>query len=783
MTRVRYPRLLDSSYAEKKRLQPTAESLTFNLRETSTAQMTLAGDEVQMRDWIELFTAKGSAGIFRVTEVDSMPRRETTATLRHAIDTLSDEVWQDQTDFDGTVDEFLAALLAQQTAVRWQLGTCADTSAYKKSGINYTKLSELFWGLAGDRMGYYYTFDFSTSPWTVNFLALPQTPAAEFRLSRNVQTMTIRRTDTEMCNRLYLSVNTKGTPELQTYNNTDSQAIYGLIIKTADIDTEDIADPEAWAADFLARRASPAVQITVDGYELTKASGETFDEMSLGKMCRVALPSVPETLTETIVTVTYPDVMSEPERVMVDLNNHFDKFSETIANLKKAVSKAGGGAGAAGRAAAANAEEIEYWAQVVTHHSDIIDGTDLDELYQSGIIMDAQSGVTIYNLSQGFTSNYAGIQVNAQAISSEVSTARSNESALSSRITQNANSISLVVSNGSIDAASIVAAINGASSSVTISADHIVLDGATVASVLATQSLTVASLSAGNTTINGSLTVPSGYSLSLLGSAMYVQNIKPGTSMNAVASVLTDRASSDIDLEHYHAISVSESNGVVTITQGAVSATAGSDSFNIANTQYYQSGVAAARTAGWASAAGSIVWPTAGTSSSIAITYPDQTYGDTLTTHYGMTQTTWSGKSKYVNLYSDDTSMGAVARVSVDASSVYDNGWDAAAGAIGWPSSGSSSGATFTFPVTGGTTSSKAYVLTQGSWSNGSLTVRMRDGSASGTTVADTTVNMPSSATLSVTVTGPSGASGSWSASCNVGGKTYTNSGSWMGRA
>ena len=782
MTRVRLPRLLDSSFGEKARIQPTAFSLARNLRETSTAQMTIVGDDVAMRDWMELYTLNGSAGLYRVTQIDSTPRRETALTLRHGIDTLSDDVWADQTDFDGTVDEFLADLLDQQTTALWQLGECDDTSDYKKSGINYTRLSELFWGLADERLGYYYTFDFTTTPWTVSLKALPQTVASEFRLARNVESMVIRRTDAEMCNKLYLSVNTKGTPTLQTYENAASQALYGLIVKTADIDTEDVADPAAWAADFLARRASPTVQITIGGYELSRVTGETYDEMSVGKMCRVALPSIPEIITETIVTVNFPDVLGEPERVTVELNNHFDKFSETIANLKKAVAKAGGGAAGAGRAAAANAEEIEQWAQVVYHHGQIIDGTDLDELYESGIVMDAQEGVTIFSLSQGFTSNYAGIKVNSQAISSEVSTARTNEGALSTRITQNANSIALVVSNGSIDAASIVAAINGSSSSVTISADHIVLDGATVASVLATQSLTVASLSAGNTTINGSLTVPSGYSLSLLGSSMYVQQIKAGTSMNAVGSVLTDRSSSEIDLEHYHAISVSESNGVVTITQGAVQATAGSDSFNIANTQYYQSGVLAARNTGWASAAGSIVWPTAGTSSSIAITYPDQTYGDTLTAHYGMTQTTWSNKSKYVNLYSDDTSMGAVARVSVDASSVYDDGWDAAADAIVWPSSGSSSGATFTYPTTGGSTAQKAYVLTTGSWSSGSLTVRMRDGSASGTTVADTSVSMPTSGTLSgvSASTAPAGGYVNFSGTFTVGGKAYAIS--WRGQ-
>lgn len=51
----------------------------------------------------------------------------------------------------------------------------------------------------------------------------------------------------------------------------------------------------------------------------------------------------------------------------------------------------------------------------------------------------------------------------------------------------------------------------------------------------------------------------------------------------------------NLNLAHYHAITATENNGVITITQGAAQDTAGSDSFNIAGTQFYRDGVAAAR--------------------------------------------------------------------------------------------------------------------------------------------------------------------------------------------
>lgn len=62
----------------------------------------------------------------------------------------------------------------------------------------------------------------------------------------------------------------------------------------------------------------------------------------------------------------------------------------------------------------------------------------------------------------------------------------------------------------------------------------------------------------------------------------------------------------DLHLGHYHAITATESGGVVTITQGAPQATAGEATFNIAATSFYQNGVAAAYARGVQDGQGSI---------------------------------------------------------------------------------------------------------------------------------------------------------------------------------
>ena len=123
--KVRLPRLLDANRQEVCRLRPSSMALQNRINAAGTATMTLPLQDAApaMHDWVELYTAKGSAGLFRVTNVAHQARLERTYTLLHGIDTLSDSVWAAQTDYNGTGAGYLAALLSHQTTVYWQLGT------------------------------------------------------------------------------------------------------------------------------------------------------------------------------------------------------------------------------------------------------------------------------------------------------------------------------------------------------------------------------------------------------------------------------------------------------------------------------------------------------------------------------------------------------------------------------------------------------------------------------------------------------------------------------------
>lgn len=418
---VRLPRVLNSDLSEAFRLRPVEMTITLNLRENSTATITLPDDaqDVPVRTFVELFTPRGSAGIFRVTDTSRNVFNQRVLTLKSGLATLEDSVYRVQEDYEGTVQAFLSAVLGYQTVTRWQLGTVADgTTVYKRSGINYNSLADLIRGLSDDDVDHYFEADYTTTPWTLNYRAVPTTVGCEMRLSRSVRTVQIVRNDAELCTRLYLSVSSDLVEtELRTYNDEDAQAVYGIVEKTADVNAADVADPDAWAARYMREHKAPAVQITIDGYELARLTGDSWDEYSLGKLCRVNLSG--ELLEERVVSVTYPDPLGEPDLVQVQLATKAATASGAIANL---VRKSGGGGGGGAGGGYATMRDLRNIAYLVDEQVDEIDkvtemvghvpsGQNLYDLYSdnSAAIGSVPSGQNLYSLHNN----------NASAISSQ----------------------------------------------------------------------------------------------------------------------------------------------------------------------------------------------------------------------------------------------------------------------------------------------------------------------------------------------------------------------------
>ena len=740
MTEVKLPRLLNSDFSEHARLHPALLSVPDPLRGVGESQMTLTELEpdIAMHDWMELYTQEGSAGMWRVTSMAWSVRKERIITLRHGIDTLSDSVWRAQIDFDGTVSSFLTALQGYQTTKYWQLGQVDDTGAYKRQGINYTRLSDLLNELGDNKPEYAFQYDFTTTPWTLSYRALPVSAEAECRLARNISTCRITYDDSEFCNRLYMSWSVKTatttgdniTTTIRTYNDTASQSVYGIIEKTANVEDADEPSPDAWAARFLAERKEPRALIEIEGLELERLTGLTWDRFSRGRMIRLALADYGVTINARAANVIHPDALGRPSLVQLELSNSLRKFSETIADISKTASYASGTAGGAISAAKVNSSKIGSLGGRMGSAEQSIATLQADIVYIEGTEL-----VSIKSKQVDIEGDIVNLKAKDVTIEADIVTINGDITDINTRLTSLQTTLATTVITATLQATTAN-----------------IVGNATVGGVL---------------TVNG--TIMSG------NSGLFERSVSMGSLL--ITSTVWGNTSGALNLDHSHSISFTESSGSIVAEIGAAQTSNGTGSFSIAATQAYQDGVAAAQATGWNNAAAAVSWPAAGTGNAIGIVYP-VSGGSTTTKAYVLSQGSWSNTSKYVYLREDSAQGNAVARTEIDASSIYNDGWGAARGKVSAPSYGT--GSTMSVGVPSSTVgSSTSMTFTLSCYTNYAY---ITYGGSNGTVVARvanpvTPASLTSgSATSNGTYYPPSGYNGFSSFSVSVPSSSYSSS-------
>lgn len=215
--------------------------------------------------------------------------------------------------------------------------------------------------------------------------------------------------------------------------------------------------PDAWAQRFLAERSEPAVQITIDGWELGRLTGDSWDEFDRGRLAQVTLSDMGEIVSERVEAVTYPDVIGTPEQITVELANRLAKYSSAIARLQKETRSNGRAARGLARSSASAADQT-HLELIVQDLVRAADGVGIKDLWETGIILDAKSGARIYSIYQGLMSNRAEISVNNERIE---------------QIVRN------VGEDDTVTAASIILAIKNNRSGIYLDADDIYINGNT----------------------------------------------------------------------------------------------------------------------------------------------------------------------------------------------------------------------------------------------------------------------------------------------------------------
>lgn len=389
---IRQPRLLDASFQEVRRLNPSSLSVTQNLTPLSTASMTISeGDEaIPMRSWVEIYGKEGSLGIYRVQSVSKSYGDKQTVQMEQALCTLDDgmiilDTASDGTrltEVSGTMQEVLTTLLSYQPTQMWQLGTVAlqDGKTYTATADRSSVLEAVL-DVVKKAYGYYVDCNFSTTPWTMNLLKLPENVTCECRMTRNTESVTIAYDDTDLCTRVHAVKLPNG------YLDADTVSTWGIVGKALNADDDADADLVQEAAErYLEEYKNPTLTITVSALRLAELTGEPLDSFTLGARCRIALPDFGTVLDENIITVSYQDLLKQPEKVQLTLS----KPSRDTSTLQAKTSQAAKSAGRSGRKASSKAAKVD--AVLTLTRKQVIDNTNNFKYCQ--LILNGEDGTS-----------------------------------------------------------------------------------------------------------------------------------------------------------------------------------------------------------------------------------------------------------------------------------------------------------------------------------------------------------------------------------------------------
>lgn len=359
---MKMPVLLSGhTMTQEARLRP--QSLQINLRADglSTASMVLDSESpnVDIGRWVQIWAPNGETVVMYVkNRKKDYVTGNITLSLEHTFGLLAGMVVfgevtaatmaGSQSATTCTVYQAISYLLGQQTETLWAMAQ-ADCDFNDQQGWKFTN-SDIYSdlnSLTDAIMDCQWEFDQTTLPWALKLKAFPVASSMEMRRNRNLDTMSITLDRSGMYTRVYptgknnLHIDSVNSNVPYLDNNTATYGVIANVITDSTIASADLL--KAWAQKQLAKNSVPKVTVSISGYELSQATGESWDKLIVGRMCRVPLPEYPEfstaPVTERLVELSWKDALNQPEAVTCTLANEL----KTITGVLNEKARGGGG--------------------------------------------------------------------------------------------------------------------------------------------------------------------------------------------------------------------------------------------------------------------------------------------------------------------------------------------------------------------------------------------------------------------------------------------------------
>lgn len=451
--------LIGHSLNEGSRFQPYSMALNLEEKESNaTINVGPEAPEIKVGDWIRDLEEPGAGIIWIVKSVTTNVEKNTrTIALEHVIQTLRDVIlFGEHTaeDISGgtTCTARQAAEYALQRQSIWQLGAMEETSTQAYS-FNGDSIYEALDTICGTLEDVQWEYDLTSMPFTLHIRKQPTDETSEMRMSRNISTMKIVVDKTRMYTRHYpIGENDLHLTELYTSKN---ESIWGRVDKVeTDQTISSEAELRAWSQRRLNRHCDPLITVTVDGMELSGSTGESLDQIMVGRKCRVPLPEYGTTISERIIRVSWRDKIADPERITVNMANDVEDVA-TIINRQNSSTASGS---KSSRVGAKKAEEDHAWFVDTTDHVAMVaeavagEGASTDWSRVAQVMVDGKGVHQRVTQTEGdLVTHEARIEVTEQSIQQEVTARGQQGELLHSEIMQTATQIYQYVENEADD--------------------------------------------------------------------------------------------------------------------------------------------------------------------------------------------------------------------------------------------------------------------------------------------------------------------------------------------
>ena len=347
---MEYPRLYDQDMKLLAVLENAVVGYTLKNNDLSTATVSLPTPDEKnaymiAHNIVRIYDGDEEVGLFRIVgEPESSNALEgwTDYDLEHVIATLVDDVLFGYHEIGGNgiytrnVAEYI---LSQQETMRWQLGRCdyADQYAYKFENINLlAALFSLGKVLTDD---YQFSFDTTTTPWTVNLIHLESATDCEIRYRRNMQEISRATDASALVTRLYLLGYGEGVNQLTVksvngglpYIEADTKSKWRVKSSVyADTTIEDPALLLARGRAVLEELKNPYIAYVATAIDLYRLTGLEWDKFMPGKKVHAWDEPAGIDFTARIVTKHKPDVYGDPGNVELEIANRVRDIADSI---------------------------------------------------------------------------------------------------------------------------------------------------------------------------------------------------------------------------------------------------------------------------------------------------------------------------------------------------------------------------------------------------------------------------------------------------------------------